>query len=540
MHTSIKLGLRFTTPFFLLASLVFSKAVFAVDAPQPHVNGSTINWPAVSAMGINVHRGSGEYLTSIPGTSTQWTATETGDYFLVGTDPGSWMNWGRSETVRVDISSSSDRSNPGVGLAPLTPQNFRVDVYSHSALELFWNHASDFSSQGITYTLRQDGEIIAQNHTGNSWFIEGLFSGRTYQFQLEAIASSSMSSERLELSATTPGSFQQPVGGTVPMDATPDDLAAPTNVVASVYSQTAAEVFWDRSESAANNRIEYQVFLNNENVGTTEGTSLFFGDLLSGTEYTVRIDANSGSLLSASETISFTTGGVSRLTPVGRPSIDANTHGFGFWDNMTFEQQQQFPSDCLFAGNQFSLIAFGGVPNVCFSPFRRELINTSRFRFSLPGDNATNRIEAVEWVNAGAIALIADITTEFGQSRYEFSLFQQSGQFTFTHPILESIVNPAGEGPRRAINLDGKDIRERRDGGSRGGERSSRIYIIGEYYELNRSGNPSTISGWTNVGAFAAKYDTSTGELLSETFYEGRSQESITIDDFVDFITGGF
>lgn len=533
MRPSIKQGCRLITLVFLFHSLVMGKAAFAVDAPQPFVTGSTINWPAVSAMGINVHLGNGDYLTSIPGTATQWTPTLSGNYFLVSTDSGSWMNWGRSQTVSVNLGSV------GTGPAPLAPQNFRVDVYSQSALELFWNHASDFSSQGITYTLRQDGEILVQNHTGSSWFVEGLAPGRTYQFQLEAVASSSTSSVGLELSATTPGSFQQPAGGTNPPTEPTNNLAAPTNVVASVYSETAAEVFWDRSESAANNRVDYQVFLNDENVGTTDGTSLFFGDLLSGTAYTIRIEANSGSQVSASEILSFTTRGVSRLTPVGRPAVDANTHGFGFWDNMTFEQQQRFPSDCLFAGGQFSTIAFGGTPSVCFSPLRRELINSARFRFSLPGDNATNHVEAIEWVNASAIALIADITTEFGQSRYELSLFQQSGQFTFTQPILNSIVNPANAGPRRAINLDGKDIRERRDGGSRGGERSSRIYIIGEYYELNPNGNPSTISGWRNVGAFAAKYDTTTGELLSETFYEGRSQESITSDDFVDFIVGG-
>lgn len=534
MKTNIKLYLRILASILLLHLFAFSHTAIAVEAPQPFVSGSTINWPPIDAQGINVHRGNGEYLTSISGTSTQWTASESGQYFLVGTDSGSWMNWGRSRAVNVNVETQEVPSN---AIGPSPPSNFRVEVYSQSALELFWDHASDFSALGVTYTIRQNGEIITQGHTGSSWFVDGLVSGRSYRYQIEAIAASSASSEVQELVVSTPVGFEQPVVSTTPVSGANNTLSAPANVMASVYSETAAEVFWDRSETASSNLIEYQVFLNDSAVGVTQGTSFFFDDLLSGTDYTIVIEANAGILNSASDSITFTTPGAFRLAPVGRPLVDANTHGFHFWDNMTFEQQQRWPSDCLFAGNQFTSLERGGVPNVCFSPLRRELMHQSNFRFSLPGDNNTNHVEAIEWVSALSIVLIADITLEFGQSQFELSRFRQSGSFVFTTPILESIVNPTDGSPVRGINLDGKDIRERRDGPApRSGEVSSRIYVIGEYYEMNNSGNPDNISGWDNVGAFAAKINTANGQLLSETFYPGRSQESITRDDFVDFL----
>lgn len=538
MNTHTKLGLRFLASILLLPIFFYSNSAIAVEAPQPFVSGPTISWVPVNAQGINVHRGNGEYLTSLPGTSTQWTTSESGQYFLVSTDSGSWTNWGRSQVVDVNIDSPAAPGNSGSGFAPSAPQNFRIDVYSQSALELFWDHASDFASLGVTYRIRQDGEIVAQGHNGSSWFVDGLVLGRSYRFQIEAIASSSASSEVLELVVSTPGGSERPVVSTTPSSGTNTTLSAPANVIASVYSETAAEVFWDRSESASNNFIEYHIFLNEAAVGITQGTSFFFDDLLSGTDYIISIEANTRTTNSASDVIMFTTPGAFRLAPVGRPLADAKTHGFRFWDFMTFEQQQRWPSDCLFAGNQFTSVEFGGViPNVCFSPLRRELIHQGLFRFSLPGDNETNHVEAIEWVSAGSIALIADITTEFGQSQFELSLFRQNGNFVFTRPVLETITNPVDGSPVRGINLDGKDILERRDGSApRAGEVSSRIYVIGEYYEMSNSGNPDNIGGWAKVGAFAAKIDTSNGQLLSEIFYPGRSQESITRDELPDFL----
>jgi len=314
-----------------------------------------------------------------------------------------------------------------------------------------------------------------------------------------------------------------------------NNLTAPTNVTASVYSETSAEVFWERAASNLDLPIQYQLFLDGESAGQLEGTSLFFDDLLSGTEYEVRIDAIAGSARSSSQSIIFVTAGVFRLTPVGRPVEDASTHGFGFWDNMTLEQQQRWPSDCLFAGNQISRIEFGTVPGYCFSPFRRELINPARFRFSLPGDNETNHVEAIEWVNASALVLVTDVTTEFAQSKFEVSYFQQSGAFRDTFPILESIVSPVNGRPTRAINLDGKDVREIRDGSTRSNPANGNIYVIGEYYERNGTGRDTELSGWTNMGSFASKISTTNGSLISDAFFPGRSQESITRDDLPDF-----
>jgi len=443
------------------------------------------------------------------------------------------------------VTTSPPVNNPSNGYVPLAPQNFRVEVYSSTALELFWNHASDFASQGVSYTLTQDGQTITQSHTGNSWFVSNLEPGRTYRYQIAAIAPSSNSSGFRDAIATTAGDAQQVSSGSPSSPSTPtvpspsndvsSNLSAPANVVASVYSETAAEVFWDRSESSSSSFISYEVFLDGVSVATTQGSSYFFDNLTSGSDYSIRIDANAGSLTRSSNEVSITTPGAFRLTPVGRPAQDSNTDGFGFWDNMTFEEQQQWPSDCLFAGNQFSSIEFGGVPNVCFSPFRRELMHISNFRYSLPGDNATNHVEVIEWLSANSIALVADITTQFGQSRFELSVFEQSGEFVYTTPILQSIVNPPNSSITRGINLDGKDLRDIRDPWIRFAPLNPNVYVIGEYYEPSGSGNLNNLSGWVNRGSFAQKINTSSREVLSEVLFEGRTQESITPDDLPDF-----
>ena len=69
--------------------------------PMPIVTGDQLSWPVVSAKTINVHRGDGSYVESIPGSATSWTAPVPGDYFLVAANTEHWSSWPKSETVTV-------------------------------------------------------------------------------------------------------------------------------------------------------------------------------------------------------------------------------------------------------------------------------------------------------------------------------------------------------------------------------------------------------------------------------------------------------
>lgn len=232
----------------------------------------------------------------------------------------------------------------------------------------------------------------------------------------------------------------------------------------------------------------------------------------------------------------LTDGPAASVVPYGRPAGDNNTFGFEMWDLIPDQQLSDFPSDCLFA------IPAG---SFCFSPATRYLIGYSTspnstqetaidWEFILPGDNDTNHIEAlVHFFGTGGrrspakqMALVADVTTQFGQASYEISVFRGPGSFLGTYPILESVQFSSGNGTERQINLDGADlhvtigpVRPYEDPAPWWNSQPRRLHIAGEYYEPNSTGDVSDLSGWNRIGAFMAVVDAQSGENLSLTFH---------------------
>ncbi|ASJ76780.1 hypothetical protein [Granulosicoccus antarcticus] len=72
-------------------------------AVAPQVAGLNVSWPTACAKTINVHRGDGSYLTTLPGDVTDWTATESGEFFFVSTNAGNWSSWQRSGVVSLNV-----------------------------------------------------------------------------------------------------------------------------------------------------------------------------------------------------------------------------------------------------------------------------------------------------------------------------------------------------------------------------------------------------------------------------------------------------
>lgn len=101
----------------VLVSLATTMSIFCIAAratePIPVVNGEALGWPAVAAA-INVHRGDGSYVESLPGDATSWIAPAAGDYYLVATNEGDWRSWPRSETVTVEEGAVADAPTPTV------------------------------------------------------------------------------------------------------------------------------------------------------------------------------------------------------------------------------------------------------------------------------------------------------------------------------------------------------------------------------------------------------------------------------------------
>ena len=151
---------------------------------------------------------------------------------------------------------------------PTTPSDLRVDVYSGTAAELFWSRSSDPDGAVSRYEIRRDGELV-ETRDGLSYFTDDLTAGRAFAFTVTAVDFDGERSAPASVSVVG-GDRDGAVGaggGRPP---------PPSNLTSSVYSSSAAEVFWDRSDQPG---LTYEVSVDGGPVTTTNGTSAFLSGL---------------------------------------------------------------------------------------------------------------------------------------------------------------------------------------------------------------------------------------------------------------------
>lgn len=249
--------------------------VATIDAPEVSVSGSSLTWPAVEAIVVNVHRGDGAWLESLPADQTQWLAPASGEYYLVATGPGSWESWGRSETVSVESRTSADDVTSGLSLT--------AEAYSGTALELFW---ASQSADASSYEVRREGELLLVTD-GRSYFDDTLQPGTAYRYSVTAVSTAGDALGQQSVTVSTQG------------DAGVSDDAAGLNLRAQTYSQSAVELFWNTAwlgNDVANYRFD--VYYNGELLGTSEGRSLYLENLQAGSSYEfslLAVNRNDGS-----------------------------------------------------------------------------------------------------------------------------------------------------------------------------------------------------------------------------------------------------
>lgn len=143
---------------------------------------------------------------------------------------------------------------------PAQPANLRALVYSSTAIEIFWDRVI---GSALNYEISIDGEVVTTSQ-GTSYFTNRLDSGNSYTFDVVAIDASNNRSLKASVVAVTSGGSGTP----------PNGPAAPDNVNLVVYSQTAAELFWDRAP-AADRVTSTQIKRDDELIGMAEGNSFF-------------------------------------------------------------------------------------------------------------------------------------------------------------------------------------------------------------------------------------------------------------------------
>ncbi len=185
--------------------------------------------------------------------------------------------------------------------APSAPSNLRAEVYSNTAGEIFWSRSTDSNGVVVGYEVFQDGELIT-SRDALSYFADNLTDGVTSTFSVIAVDNDGERSETVSIDVTTG------VNGNA--SETGDRPLPPANLFATVYSATAAEVFFDRNIGPA---LTYEVFLDGVVVATIDGTSFFFGDLTGGQNNNVDVVAiNASGVRSGAASVQFnTTGGTS-------------------------------------------------------------------------------------------------------------------------------------------------------------------------------------------------------------------------------------
>lgn len=140
-------------------------------------------------------------------------------------------------------------------VAPVS--GLRVDVYSNSAAEIFWDRADMPLAR---YRVYLDGELL-QETDGVSLFLEGLATGSTHTAGIVMVGDADNESELQEIEFTTSGG-----------SSAVSEACLVTGAHATVYSATAAEVFWDRKPAAGQ---RYELTLNGEFLTETDAVSWF-------------------------------------------------------------------------------------------------------------------------------------------------------------------------------------------------------------------------------------------------------------------------
>ncbi len=231
------------------------------EAPIPVVSGDVLAWSAVDAIAINVHRGNGAWLESLPGSVTQWQAPAEGSYYLVATNEQSWQAWGRSETVTVGATSERGGNDSALQLS--------AQVYSDTALELFWV-SNDVNA--LTFEVRRENQLLTTND-GRSYFDNTIQGARQYNYTVTGVNAAG--------NAVVTDSVSVSIDGT-PAESSPA-VTGGLNLSAQAYSQSAIELFWSTDQLASNVNYQFEIYQNSVLLDTTDGRSFFRDNLTAGT-----------------------------------------------------------------------------------------------------------------------------------------------------------------------------------------------------------------------------------------------------------------
>ena len=147
----------------------------------------------------------------------------------------------------------------------------RVDVYSSTAAEVFWDRSTVALA---TYRIYLDSEFLTDTD-GTSWFLDALPPATHSEVAVATLAPDAMETPSRSVQFTTPDHHIGPSA-----DCSVNGLRA------EVYSTTAAEVFWERNPSTP----EFNLWLDGHFHVRTDAVSWYFGNFDPGTAHELTVE----------------------------------------------------------------------------------------------------------------------------------------------------------------------------------------------------------------------------------------------------------
>jgi len=246
---------------------------------------------------------------------SQWAASKESGYM---TFAWTWAgNNLASQPALLDVFKQfNDGSSSGSGSAdttpPSTPTGLSEVSSNTTSVSLSWNASTDDVGVG-GYGVYREGALVSST-SGTSYTVGGLACGTSYTFSVDAYDAAGNRSAKTFLTAATSSSC-------------PDTLAptTPGNLTATAATQTSISTLW--SPSFDNVGVNgYDVFLNDNKVGSTPLTGYTFSGLACGTNYTLGIEAyDAAGNHSARASIVAATSACPDLQAPGSPSNLTNT-----------------------------------------------------------------------------------------------------------------------------------------------------------------------------------------------------------------------
>ncbi len=465
-------------------------------APVVSLDGNTLRWDRVNAVAINVHGNNGEWLESLSGSSTEWTAQQSGNYYVVATNNESWEYWGRSNTVSVEIANNAPSTSGNDGL------NVTGAVYSSSAIEIFWTNTA--VSPGTEYRVSRNGQQVFSGNAA-SFFDSGLSAGTSYVYQLAAYDAGQLRGQQ-EISLTT-------LGGADGASASNTGVPAVSGLRGTVYSQSAIELSWDRS--SADNIVAYKVYQDGQQVSSSDALSYFVDGLSAETTYVFEVrvqDVNGNDSEARQVTLTTFTADGSSVASFGPPASDASAE----WSALAEGVRQAMPTDCILAVSNSVAYCYSNRDNRLLA--KRTSDAQSLWSYQL---KAGTRVEAISVDNNGNLALIARDGACNTCSNYSISNISPAGANQWTLPAF----NDASQANNVAINLDGSTLRVL-------GQDASGMRVAGKRYLLIDGADASSSANWYQAGVMLMVVNATTGATQSSRVLENMSLEEVTLADF--------